>query len=138
MPVALSCIQRKNLENRSYEESVKIKVCALIGRKRVAPIKIIFLRFDWMRKVPPIAWINRKNVGIKWPKAEKTSSFLSILTMACPKILLCILAIFLPPLAVALESGCCTCDFFLNLLLTLLGFIPGKNFLLLIPSSYKL
>jgi uncharacterized membrane protein YqaE (UPF0057 family) len=38
--------------------------------------------------------------------------------------LLVIVAILLPPLAVALSVGC-NKDFFINLLLTLLGYIPG-------------
>ncbi|KAF8201652.1 hypothetical protein BJ912DRAFT_1053977 [Pholiota molesta] len=35
-----------------------------------------------------------------------------------------ILAIFLPPLGVFLERGC-GADFFINILLTILGYIPG-------------
>ena len=33
-------------------------------------------------------------------------------------------AIFLPPLGVFLERGC-NADFFINILLTILGYIPG-------------
>ncbi|KAL9224163.1 hypothetical protein vseg_000227 [Gypsophila vaccaria] len=36
-----------------------------------------------------------------------------------------VLAILLPPLGVCLKDGCCTCDFFICLVLTLLGYIPG-------------
>ncbi|KAF2451983.1 UPF0057-domain-containing protein [Karstenula rhodostoma CBS 690.94] len=39
-------------------------------------------------------------------------------------ILKIILAIFLPPLGVFLERGC-NADFFINILLTILGYIPG-------------
>ncbi|CAG8738104.1 10772_t:CDS:1, partial [Acaulospora morrowiae] len=33
-------------------------------------------------------------------------------------------AIFIPPLGVCLERGCCHADFFINILLTILGYIP--------------
>ncbi|KAM7522535.1 hypothetical protein LguiA_012437 [Lonicera macranthoides] len=36
-----------------------------------------------------------------------------------------ILAILLPPLGVCLRYGCCTAEFFICLLLTILGYIPG-------------
>ena len=36
-----------------------------------------------------------------------------------------ILAIFLPPLGVFLERGC-NADFFINILLTILGYIPVR------------
>ncbi|KAH9605534.1 hypothetical protein KSS87_010646 [Heliosperma pusillum] len=36
-----------------------------------------------------------------------------------------ICAILLPPLGVCLKDGCCTCEFFICLVLTLLGYIPG-------------
>ncbi|KAK7186040.1 plasma membrane proteolipid Pmp3 [Paraphaeosphaeria sporulosa] len=39
-------------------------------------------------------------------------------------ILKIIFAIFLPPLGVFLERGC-NADFFINILLTILGYIPG-------------
>lgn len=35
-----------------------------------------------------------------------------------------LLALFLPPVAVALQCGC-GCQLFINILLTLLGFLPG-------------
>ncbi|WVQ98486.1 hypothetical protein IAU59_005612 [Kwoniella sp. CBS 9459] len=40
-------------------------------------------------------------------------------------ILLILVAIIFPPLAVAMISGCCSADFWINLLLTVLGYIPG-------------
>lgn len=43
---------------------------------------------------------------------------------SCLCIVECILALFLPPLAVALDRGC-GCDMLLNFALTLLGWIPG-------------
>ncbi|CAK9183334.1 unnamed protein product [Ilex paraguariensis] len=36
-----------------------------------------------------------------------------------------ILAILLPPVGVCLRHGCCTVEFFLCLVLTILGYIPG-------------
>ncbi|KAG8372560.1 hypothetical protein BUALT_Bualt12G0078700 [Buddleja alternifolia] len=36
-----------------------------------------------------------------------------------------ILAILLPPLGVCLRHGCCTVEFFICLVLTILGYIPG-------------
>jgi len=42
----------------------------------------------------------------------------------CLGICLIIIAFFLPPLAVLLDRGC-TCDLCINILLTLLGWLPG-------------
>jgi uncharacterized membrane protein YqaE (UPF0057 family) len=42
----------------------------------------------------------------------------------CGKILLCIIAIFFPPLAVFLETGC-GFELLLNVILTILGWLPG-------------
>ncbi|EPQ31867.1 uncharacterized protein PFL1_00066 [Pseudozyma flocculosa PF-1] len=42
----------------------------------------------------------------------------------CSDICKLILAIFLPPLGVFLERGCAA-DFWINVLLTILGYIPG-------------
>lgn len=42
----------------------------------------------------------------------------------CSDIIKLIVAIFLPPLGVFLERGCSSL-FFLNILLTILGYIPG-------------
>ncbi|EYU34336.1 hypothetical protein ABFS83_11G030300 [Erythranthe nasuta] len=36
-----------------------------------------------------------------------------------------VLAILLPPLGVCLRHGCCTTEFFICLILTILGYIPG-------------
>ncbi|CAO2841619.1 UPF0057 membrane protein At4g30650-like [Amaranthus tricolor] len=36
-----------------------------------------------------------------------------------------LIAILLPPLGVCLRHGCCTCEFLICLLLTMLGYIPG-------------
>ncbi|KAL8497577.1 hypothetical protein ACS0TY_021059 [Phlomoides rotata] len=36
-----------------------------------------------------------------------------------------LLAIFLPPVGVGLRHGCCSAEFFICLLLTILGYIPG-------------
>lgn len=40
-------------------------------------------------------------------------------------IILYIIAFFVPPVAVLLRAGFCSSDFLLNVLLTLLGFLPG-------------
>ncbi|CAA2963319.1 UPF0057 membrane At2g24040-like [Olea europaea subsp. europaea] len=36
-----------------------------------------------------------------------------------------ILAILLPPLGVCLRHGCCSVEFFICLVLTILGYVPG-------------
>ncbi|CAL0330420.1 unnamed protein product [Lupinus luteus] len=36
-----------------------------------------------------------------------------------------LIAVFLPPLGVCLRHGCCTVEFIICLLLTILGYIPG-------------
>ncbi|KAF7148803.1 hydrophobic protein RCI2A-like [Rhododendron vialii] len=36
-----------------------------------------------------------------------------------------LIAILLPPLGVFFRHGCCSCEFFLCLVLTLLGYVPG-------------
>lgn len=46
------------------------------------------------------------------------------MVLTCSDICKFIAAIFLPPLGVFLESGCDK-DFAINVLLTILGFIPG-------------
>ncbi|XP_058114035.1 UPF0057 membrane protein At4g30660-like [Magnolia sinica] len=45
---------------------------------------------------------------------DRTSLFLEVL-----------LAILIPPLGVCLRHGCCSCEFLICLILTLLGYIPG-------------
>ncbi|KRX36264.1 Protein Ric1 [Trichinella patagoniensis] len=40
----------------------------------------------------------------------------------CPRVCC---ALLLPPVAVAMQTGCFTTDVAINILLTLLGFIPG-------------
>jgi len=47
-----------------------------------------------------------------------------------------ILAIFLPPLGVFLERGC-NADFFINILLTILGYIPVRFALHFTPTQKK-
>ncbi|CAH6721944.1 plasma membrane proteolipid 3 [[Candida] jaroonii] len=46
------------------------------------------------------------------------------MAVTCSDIIKLICAFFLPPLGVFLESGC-TGAFWLNILLTILGYIPG-------------
>lgn len=43
----------------------------------------------------------------------------------CSDLILYIFALLFPPVAVLFRSGCCSSDFLLNILLTLLGFLPG-------------
>lgn len=43
---------------------------------------------------------------------------------AAPAILIVIITLFLPPVGVLMVAGC-GADFFINLCLTLLGYIPG-------------
>lgn len=45
--------------------------------------------------------------------------------LTCSDICKVLFAILLPPLGVFLEKGCCA-DFFINILLTILGYIPGN------------
>lgn len=47
------------------------------------------------------------------------------MAVTCGDILKLFFAFFLPPVAVAMEKGCCNCTLLLNIILTLLGFIPG-------------
>jgi uncharacterized membrane protein YqaE (UPF0057 family) len=42
----------------------------------------------------------------------------------CCRLLSLLCALFFPPIAVLMERGC-GCDLLINILLTLLGFIPG-------------
>ncbi|GAV53098.1 hypothetical protein ZYGR_0AI03800 [Zygosaccharomyces rouxii] len=44
---------------------------------------------------------------------------------AVSDVILYIVAFFVPPVAVAFRSGCCSQDLLLNILLTILAFIPG-------------
>ncbi|SNX81299.1 Plasma membrane proteolipid 3 [Melanopsichium pennsylvanicum] len=53
----------------------------------------------------------------------------------CSDIVKIILAIFLPPLGVFLERGC-GADFWINVLLTILGYIPGIIHALYIIFKY--
>ncbi|GAA0160951.1 hypothetical protein LIER_39134 [Lithospermum erythrorhizon] len=43
----------------------------------------------------------------------------------CEIFLEVLIAILLPPLGVGFRHGCCSCEFLICLLLTLLGYIPG-------------
>ncbi|KAF9514884.1 hypothetical protein BS47DRAFT_1342670 [Hydnum rufescens UP504] len=54
---------------------------------------------------------------------------------ACGSILMVILAIFLPPLAVLLQRGC-GADFLINVVLTILAYIPGIIHALYIVLKY--
>ncbi|KAK3825789.1 MAG: putative cation transport-related protein [Benniella sp.] len=46
------------------------------------------------------------------------------MALTCSDIFKFFFAIILPPLGVLLEKGC-GCDFLINILLTILGYIPG-------------
>lgn len=45
--------------------------------------------------------------------------------MALGDAILCVIALILPPLPVAIKRGLCSCDFLLNVLLCLIGVLPG-------------
>jgi uncharacterized membrane protein YqaE (UPF0057 family) len=45
-------------------------------------------------------------------------------------------AFILPPLGVLMERGCWHCDFYINILLTLLGFLPGILLAIYIIMKY--
>ncbi len=47
------------------------------------------------------------------------------MALTCGDILKFVAAFFLPPLGVFLEEGTCDKDFWINVLLTILGYIPG-------------
>ncbi|TYJ59213.1 plasma membrane proteolipid 3 [Cryptococcus floricola] len=48
------------------------------------------------------------------------------MAFTCSDIFKIILAVVLPPLGVFLERGC-NADFLINILLTVLGYIPGES-----------
>ncbi|KAL8130559.1 hypothetical protein V2J09_019714 [Rumex salicifolius] len=48
----------------------------------------------------------------------------------CELFLEVVLAVFLPPVGVFFRHGCCSCEFWLCLLLTILGYIPGAIYAL--------
>ncbi|OAG31138.1 hypothetical protein NEDG_01912 [Nematocida displodere] len=52
----------------------------------------------------------------------------------CATVIEIILAIIFPPLGVFLATGC-SCDLLINILLTMLGFIPGIIHALFVISS---
>ncbi|ORX54428.1 plasma membrane proteolipid 3 [Hesseltinella vesiculosa] len=47
------------------------------------------------------------------------------MAVTCSDICKLFFAFIFPPLGVLLERGCWHCDFYINICLTLLGFIPG-------------
>ncbi|KAF8321722.1 putative cation transport-related protein [Clavulina sp. PMI_390] len=57
------------------------------------------------------------------------------MAFTCSDILKIIFAVILPPLGVFLERGC-NSDFFINILLTILGYIPGIVHALYIILKY--
>ncbi|KAJ7031563.1 hypothetical protein C8F04DRAFT_693031, partial [Mycena alexandri] len=65
-----------------------------------------------------------------------TTSHLTTMAFTASDILKIIAAVILPPLGVFLERGCGT-DLLINVLLTILGFIPGiiHGMFLLFPTS---
>lgn len=52
------------------------------------------------------------------PEEEKTMG-------CCCRCLEILCAILLPPLGVCLRHGCCTMEFWISVLLTILGYLPG-------------
>ncbi|BFZ53498.1 hypothetical protein PYCC9005_000523 [Savitreella phatthalungensis] len=51
--------------------------------------------------------------------------------------ILCVIAIVLPPFPVALKRGVCSCDFLINLLLCIVGYLPGLIHSWWITLSYS-
>ncbi|CAO3621191.1 unnamed protein product [Cunninghamella blakesleeana] len=47
------------------------------------------------------------------------------MALTCSDICKLFFAVIFPPLGVLLERGPCHCDLLINILLTILGFIPG-------------
>ncbi|KIW34372.1 uncharacterized protein PV07_01151 [Cladophialophora immunda] len=47
------------------------------------------------------------------------------ITMTCGDIFLALIAILFPPIAVWIKSGICSCDSLINILLCMLGYVPG-------------
>ncbi|EXJ56339.1 uncharacterized protein A1O5_12606 [Cladophialophora psammophila CBS 110553] len=45
--------------------------------------------------------------------------------MTCGDIFLALIAILFPPIAVWIKSGICSCDSLINILLCMLGYVPG-------------
>ncbi|KAI8998515.1 hypothetical protein BD414DRAFT_533356 [Trametes punicea] len=68
-------------------------------------------------------------------KVRSTAVFLSTRTILTVVRRLCDFAIILPPLGVFLERGC-NADFLINILLTILGYIPGIIHALYIILKY--
>src|ERR1043165_7287276 len=62
----------------------------------------------------------KKNLSTK----KKPNEFISKMAFTCSDIIKIFFAVILPPVGVMLERGCGP-DFCINILLTLLGYIPG-------------
>ncbi|AOW02005.1 hypothetical protein B0I72DRAFT_135578 [Yarrowia lipolytica] len=56
--------------------------------------------------------------------------------MSCTDLLLVIVAVFFPPIPVAIRRGVCSADFFINVALCCLGFLPGLIHAFYIISKY--
>lgn len=56
--------------------------------------------------------------------------------MGCTDLLLVIVAVFFPPIPVAIRRGVCSADFFINVALCCLGFLPGLIHAFYIISKY--
>lgn len=56
--------------------------------------------------------------------------------MSCYDLLLVIVAVLFPPIAVAVRRGVCSADFFINVALCCLGFLPGLIHAFYIISKY--
>jgi len=49
----------------------------------------------------------------------------TIIIMSCGDLCLGLLAVLFPPIAVWIKSGICSCDSLINILLCMLGYVPG-------------
>ncbi|KAG5355730.1 Plasma membrane proteolipid 3 [Yarrowia sp. B02] len=56
--------------------------------------------------------------------------------MSCTDLLLVIVAVFFPPIPVAIRRGLCSADFFINVALCCLGYLPGLIHAFYIISKY--
>lgn len=56
--------------------------------------------------------------------------------MGCSDLLLVIVAVLFPPIPVAIRRGLCSADFFINVALCCLGFLPGLIHAFYIISKY--
>ncbi|GER51583.1 low temperature and salt responsive protein family, partial [Striga asiatica] len=82
------------------------------------PIQTSLFLFSEVKSLSPSLSNSRDLEGVEKEKSVRMASRCEILCEI-------LLAIFLPPLGVCLRHGCCTVEFFICLVLTILGYVPG-------------